>query len=206
MLKRVYFYTFYEMLQEEPFVKANMITFLARILGIESDPPVFTNYQVPNDLSDNSTIYNELLSLIYGRYYNDCIIKIVKYFNEVPSVEEIDGEFHKWCLRFISKLNLSYEYYMPLLKFYRSAQANLMDDITALTSNSVKFNDTPQNANTGDVYEGDNYITNFTKSTGTTSSPMMSKIMRLKEIQDNYKNVMRDWVNAFEELFFASED
>ena len=206
MLKKVYYYTFYEIMNEEPFMKANMITFLAGILGIESDPPVFTNYQVPNDLSDNSTIYNELLSLIYGRYYNDYIIKIPKFMSQVPSVEEIDENVHRWCLRFISKLNLTYEYYMPLLKFYRNAQANLMDDITASTSNSVKFNDTPQNANTGDVYEGDNYITNFTKSTGTTSSPMMSKIMRLKEIQDNYKNVMYDWVNAFEELFYSSED
>ena len=69
-----------------------------------------------------------------------------------------------------------------------------MADIKATTKNKVSFNDTPQNDNESGTYEGDNYITHFTKNEGESSSPLMSKQMRLKEIQENYKDVLSDWI------------
>ena len=41
---------------------------------------------------------------------------------------------------------------------------------------------------------------------GETSSPLMTKMMRLKEIQDHYKNLIADWVNEFERLFIEGEN
>ena len=80
-----------------------------------------------------------------------------------------------------------------------------MADIKATSKNKVKFNDTPQNPNNDSVYEGDNYITHFTSTEGENSSPLMSKIMRLKEIQDNYKDLMSTWVRDFERIFYQEE-
>ena len=207
IIKKDYYYSLYDFIDTTPFTQITMKSFLAFVLGIESDPPVFTGYQVPSDLGTNETIYNELMALIYGRYYKDYAVRISKYPGQSAPVEEdVIGAFTIWGYKFLSKLNMTYEYYVPLLTMYRNAKANLMDDITATTNNMVKFNDTPQNANNDSIYEGDNYITNFTKSSGTTSSPMMSKIMRLKEIQQHYKNVMADWVKEFERLFYTEDE
>ena len=202
MMIKSYYLTFYELDENTPFSKWSMKSFLATILGITDNPPVFTDYQVPSDLTTNESVYNELLSLVYGRYYEMPIARIDKLaYQEEPSNEEWSEKIFKWGYRFISKLNLTYEYYMPLINFYRSAKDNLMDDIVATSDNQVSFNDTPQNNNATGTYTGDDYITQFTKTHGSSSSPLTTKINRLKEIQESYKNVMRDWVNDFEELF-----
>ena len=88
---------------------------------------------------------------------------------------------------------------------YAAAKADLMADITATSKNAVKFNDTPQNQNVGSKYEGDDYITHFTSTEGETKSPLMTKIMRLKEIQDNYKDLLSIWVRDFERIFYQEE-
>ena len=177
-----------------------MVNFIKAILGEES----LSGYQVPSDLASNSA-YNELLSLVMGKYWEHAIVKIKKCFNEEPTQEEKDDAFFKWGIKFISLLNETYEYYTTLLTQYAGAKADLMADIKATSKNSVKFNDTPQNPNNAGVYEGDDYITHFTATSGETSSPLMSKIMRLKEIQDNYRDLMSSWVRDFERIFYQEE-
>lgn len=196
---KTYYFTFQEITEDTVWATWTMKTFIAHLLGVsESD---LSGYQLPSDLTTNASIYNELAGLIYGRYYDEYMIKIVKMPDESITNDDVGEAITKWGYRFISKLNMTYEYYVPLLTFYRSAKANLMDDIVATSSNKIKYNDTPQNANTSGVYEGDDYINQFTKTEGTSSSPLTSKINRLREIQDGYKNVMADWVKEFEMLF-----
>ena len=196
---KTYYFTFQEITENTVWAKLTMKSFLANILGVsESD---LSGYQLPSDLTTNASIYNELASLIYGRYYDEYMIKIVKMPNEEITSDDIGNALSKWGNRFISKLNMTYEYYVPLLTMYRNAKANLMDDVESTSSNKIKFNDTPQNANTSGVYEGDDYINQFTKTEGLTKTQLTSKINRLREIQDGYKNVMADWVKEFEMLF-----
>ena len=111
----------------------------------------------------------------------------------------------KFVSKFVSWLNDTHDYYITLLTNYNNAKADLMADITATSKNKVKFNDTPQNPNNESVYEGDNYITHFTATEGETKSPLMTKIMRLKEIQDAYKDAMSDWVKSFERIYYEEE-
>lgn len=200
MLKKVYYYSLYDLDEYTPFTKYNMETFIKNLLGEES----LTGYQVPTDLSTNA-VYNELISLVLGKYWEHAIIKIRKFVNEEPTNDDISDELWKWGIKFISLLNETYEYYTTLLAQYAGAKADLMADIKATSKNSVKFNDTPQNPNNAGVYEGDDYITHFTATSGETSSPLMSKIMRLKEIQDNYRDIMSSWVRDFERIFYQEE-
>lgn len=147
---------------------------------------------------------------IYARFYNETIIKIdIPFYASIPALDvesdfrnEILSMFQKWFLRVISIISRTYPYYNTLLGAYADAQTHLMDDIKASSKNTIKYNDTPQNDNTSGVYEGDNHITNFTKTEGENTSPLTSKIMRLKEIQDHYKRTMDDWVNEFHRLFY----
>ena len=196
---KTYYFTFQEITENTVWEKWTMKTFIANLLGVsESD---LSGYQLPSDLTSNAAIYNELAGLIYGRYYDEYMIKIVKMPNEEITNDDVGEAITKWGYRFISKLNMTYEYYVPLLTFYRAAKSNLMDDVESTSSNKIKFNDTPQNANTSGVYEGDDYINQFTKTEGVSKSQLTSKINRLREIQDGYKNVMADWVKEFEMLF-----
>ena len=197
--KKTYYFTFAEIIEDTIWGKWTMKTWLSNILGVsESD---LSGYQLPSDLTTNASIYDELAGLIYGRYFDEYIIKIEKMPYQEVTVDDINEAMAKWGYRFISKLNMTYEYYVSLINFYRTAKANLMDDVESTSSNKIKFNDTPQNANTSGVYEGDDYINQFTKTEGLTKTQLTSKINRLREIQDGYKNVMADWVKEFEMLF-----
>lgn len=200
--RKVYYYTLDEIMDHVPFTKISLGSFLCQLFEQETVSDLISLYQVPSDLSSNN-VYNEFWSLLYGRYYKKSFIKIEKWPTQAdPDSEEISDAVYQWGYKFVSLLNMTYEYYVPLLSMYRDAKSHLMDDITATSKNKVKYNDTPQNANTSGVYEGDDYITQFTSTEGESTSPLTSKIMRLKDIQDHYKNVMADWVKEFEKLFF----
>ena len=201
MIKKVYYYKFSDLDDTYlPFSKGNLANLIISILELED----LTGLTLPADISTNA-VYNELISLVIGRYYEHAIIKIVKYLNEEPTEEEIKENLQKWCYKLISLLNQTYEYYTTLLGVYTSAKADLMADVKATSKNKVKFNDTPQNTNESGTYEGDNYITHFTATEGENSSPLMTKIMRLKEIQDNYRSLMSQWVQDFERIFYQEE-
>lgn len=200
--EKVYYFKLYEIFDSyQPFQKYQMKDFLMNLYGYETEADLLAGVQLPSDFTTNASIYNELASLIWGRYYDEFFIKIRKWPNEDVTSDDIDNAVYHWGYKFVSKLNMTYEYYMSLITMYRNAKANLMDDVESTSSNKIKFNDTPQNANTSGVYEGDDYINQFTKTEGLTKTQLTSKINRLREIQDGYKNVMADWVKEFEMLF-----
>ena len=157
----------------------------------------------------NDTNITKLWNEIYARFYKEAIItfKIPLYADE-NSIEssDIEEKYQEWFLRLVSIISRTYPYYNTLLATYSDAQSHLMDDIKAISKNTIKFNETPQNYDTSGVYEGDNHLTNFTKTEGENASPLSSKIMRLKEIQDHYKKVLNDWVDEFHCLFIEEGD
>ena len=200
MLKKIYFYTMKDLTPAySPFRKLTLNTAITETLGIDN----LNQYQIPSDWTSKANVYNELYSLVIGRFYQHAIVKIVKSpYESEPTEAEIRPHVIDFFMKLLSIINDTHDYYMTMLDNYAAAKDELMADIKATSKNKVKFNDTPQNANTGDVYAGDNYITHFTSTEGENSSPLMSKIMRLKEIQDNYKDVMFIWVNDFRKLFY----
>ena len=202
MLKKSYYYSLQWLFDSDMFASWDCANFIKQTLGVES----LSGYTVPSDLTTKKTLYDELISLVVSRFREHAIIKIDKLPQEQdPSVDEISEQIYSWGMKFIALLNDTHDYYITLLGLYADAKSKLMDDIKATSKNNVKFNDTPQNANTEGVYEGDNYITHFTHTEGETTSQLTSKIMRLKEIQDAYKDVMSDWVRGFERIFYTEE-
>lgn len=165
----------------------------------------------PVDLDSSHIV--KLWQEIYARFYEEPILKIrwdlykpIPSFDDEVFVEFSTNEFKLWFLRVISIISRTQSYYLSLLDAYADAQDHLMDDIRASSVNTIKYNETPQNIDTEGVYEGDNHLTNFTKTEGENTSPLTSKIMRLKEIQDHYKKVLDDWVNEFHCLFYEGGD
>lgn len=196
MLNKVYYYTLKEIINKEAYDGYS----LGDMIGDWHDDP--SSLYLPFDKND--ALCDKVLNVVIARFSDHFIFKLKRFINDpAPTIQEVEEYFSKkWLIKLLNVFSLTYDKYATLLKEYNTAKNDLMADITATSKNKVKFNDTPQNANTSDVYEGDNYITHFTSTDGETSSPLTSKIMRLKEIQDNYKSVLRDWSNEFEKLFF----
>ena len=200
MINKVYYLSLKDY-EYQAFGKFNYVQMLKEFFD-DSD---FSQHIVPLDITSNADIYNELAQLVYSKFRNLAIGKVIKKFNEELTEEDYDNVWSEFQYRYLSLLNDTYELYITLLTQYAGAKASLMADITATSKNKVKFNDTPQNTNVSGTYEGDNYITHFTSTEGENSSPLMSKMMRLKEIQENYRDLMSEWVNDFHRIFYEEE-
>ena len=198
MLTKSYYFKYGDLKTYSPFTKQTFTTTLQEVLELEN----LNGLLLPTDIASNP-IYNELFSLVLGRYEKYAIVKIDKCLNEEPSNAEKEIGLKNFFYKYISLLNDTHEYYVTLLSEYTSAKTHLMDDIKASNTSKVNFNDTPQNQNVDEEYDGDDHITHFTKTTSESSSPLNTKIMRLKEIQDNYKDLLSEWVNAFQKIFYS---
>lgn len=198
--KKVYYYTFKEVYEElvggnfVPYASQDLYSFCEDYL--DGGIPSF----LPFSLTDTNV--ETLWQNVCATYYREIVIKITKeLYEDDPTSTEIGDAFIIWLNYFLTQVAKDKDYYLTMLELYNTHKANLMADITATSSNRVYFNDTPQNINNNDQYEGDDYLTHFTKTAGETTSPLMSKMMRLKEIQENYRNLMGDWVRRMERLF-----
>ena len=179
------------------FEKSTMSSFLQFWLGED-----LTGYLLPTDLSTKADSYNTLISLLLGRYWEKPVGKtyLPPWEDEIPS-ETLYKVGRSWLRRFLSVLNRTHERYILLLDSYAGAKSKMMDDVKSTTSSKRKYNDTPQNANTEGVYEGDNYITDFTKFDTENATEFATKMQRLKELDDLYNDVMDEWVDEFQKTF-----
>ena len=197
MIKKQYCYTLKDF--ETPFFKirpygnTSFKNFITDRLSIDG---ALTN--LPFNLNDSNVekVWQEVVSSNYKRF-------IFKLDYEITDGSEELEALTDWAYKFINLLGQSYDYFNTLLTHYEASKTHLMDDITATSENKVGFNDTPQNPNSSQVYEGDDYLTHFTKTKGSTSSPLMSKIMRLKEIQDNFKDCLHDWAKYLSRVWLT---
>lgn len=148
------------------------------------------------------TNVEKLWQSVYARYNAQAILKYNACIWDVIPHEIYAEDVAKFMYNFIEELVRTYPFYNKLLSIYADAETKLMDDVKATSKNLVKFNDTPQNNNASGTYEGDDYLTHFTKTEGENASPLTTKMARLKEIQDSYKNVLSDWVDEFRRLTY----
>lgn len=178
--------------------KAVCTTVLKNLLDLAD----LTGKQVPSDLSDSNAQYNELISSMLGRFYEKPVgIVLLKCTEENPTNEALNSVGEEFAYRVIAVLNRTHDRYITLLTEYANAKTHLMDQVQSGTVSKRKHNDTPQNSNALEPYEGDNYISDFTKFETDNASDMATKMTRLAEITDNYHDVMDDWVNEFKRIF-----
>ena len=178
--------------------KAVCATVLKNLLDLAD----LTGKQVPSDLSDSNAQYNELISSVLGRFYEKPVgIVLLECTEENPTNESFNSVGEEFAYRVIAVLNRTHDRYITLLTEYANAKTHLMDQVQSGTVSKRKHNDTPQNSNTLEPYEGDDYISDFTKFETENASDMATKMTRLAEITDQYHDVMDDWVNEFKRIF-----
>lgn len=178
--------------------KAVCTTVLKNLLNLAD----LTGKQVPSDLTESNAKYNELISSMLGRFYEKPVgIVLFECTEENPTNESLNSVGEEFAYRVIAVLNRTHDRYMTLLTEYANAKTHLMEQVKSGTVSKRKHNDTPQNSNALEPYEGDNYISDFTKFETENASDMATKMTRLAEITDSYHDVMDDWVNEFKRIF-----
>ena len=176
-------------------------TFLKSLLALDS----LSSKQIPSDLTDSSAVYNELVSKVLGKFYEHAVGRIVTPCQYTPDLTDLNSVGETFAYHFILLLNDTHERYTTILNEYASAKAHLMDKVKSETASSRKHNDTPQNSNALEPYQGDDYISDFTKFETENSTDMATKMARLKEVEDGYNNVMAEWVEEFERIFLEEK-
>lgn len=165
--------------------------------GIE--PAVFTLSQSFTDELVNEII-NALITLVYYRHDEDYFYKVISEDYETPVLTQND--FIKAIKPLMNVIDLTIPRYAPLLQQNEIYSFDPVAPIGSKTTGKTRFNDTPQNE--GD-YNNDDHATNVSQSTTETEVDSGSIMSRLEELFKNFKPIMLNWSNEFNQLFLKEE-
>ena len=149
----------------------------------------------------------ELWKSIYFRYY-DMFVFFIDYKKLGISIDEalgsktwikyVSDDFREFMIRFLSILSQTRNRYEILIGEYNNQKSSLMNQLKTSSTTKSRFNDVPQEKL---VYQSDDYATNASIGESESLTDTTTPILRLKEIEINYSNIIKDWTSEFEGLF-----
>ena len=149
----------------------------------------------------------ELWKSIYFRYY-DMFVFFIDYKKLGISIDEALGKktwikyvsdyFWDFLIRFLSIVSQTRNRYEILIGEYNKQKSSLMNQLKTSSTTKSRFNDVPQEKL---VYQSDDYATNASIGESESLTDTTTPILRLKEIEINYSNIIKDWTSEFEGLF-----
>lgn len=178
---------------------SDLVEYLPYDSGI-SLQTLLTEYGINYTISTGSKIA-DLFKKLYNRFSS---YEIFEMLASDSSETNIQQKFREWIVKFLNEYENTKSYFETLINAYETAIPNLMADIQAETTNEVVFNDTPQVE--GGIFKTDSYATTYTKTGSISKSPMKTPIERLKDIQDNLRNLWKDWTNSMAKLFVEKQE
>lgn len=161
---------------------------------------ILTKYEI-NYLIEQNSMIETLFKKLYNRFNTYEIFELSACDSSETKIRQM---FSAWLVKFINEYENTKVYYETLIKAYENALPTIMNDVEATTENEVVFNDTPQVE--GGIFKTNDYATTYTKTGSTSKSPMKTPIERLKDIQDNLRNLWKDWTNHFHLLFVEKQE
>lgn len=152
----------------------------------------------------------ELWKSIYFRYY-DMFVFFIDYHKLGISIDEALGKktwikyvsdyFWDFLIRFLSIVSQTRNRYEILIGEYNKQKSSLMNQLKTSSTTKSRFNDVPQEKL---EYQSDDYATNASIGESESLTDTTTPILRLKEIEINYSNIIKDWTSEFEGLFIES--
>ena len=149
----------------------------------------------------------ELWKSIYFRYY-DMFVFFIDYHKLGISIDEalgkktwikyVSDDFRDFLMRFLSIVSQTRNRYETLIGEYDKQKSSLMSQLMTSSTTKSRFNDVPQEKL---EYQSDDYATNASIGESESFTDTTTPILRLKEIEINYSNIIKDWTSEFEGLF-----
>lgn len=133
----------------------------------------------------------------YKYFYNMMAYEDIETYEQPINLDSVKLSDEK---RYYLQAKIKYIYdttkdrYNTLITLYKENENKLMDKLSS--EHIVKFNNTPQLADTGDT---DEYTTTYSKTENSVDS--LDTMSKLDEVFKMYRNLMARWVDEFSGLF-----
>lgn len=156
-------------------------------------------------LSDNISsqtldeIFGALMNVIYNRHADDYMFYVL---HEDVEYELTIDDARKAMCPLLNVLELTLPRYVPLFIQNKNYSADPVAKISSVTEGDTRFNDTPQD---GGDFNDDEHATNVSHSYSKSEVDSGSIMDRLEALFKNFKSIILEWSNEFNQLFFKEE-
>ena len=140
--------------------------------------------------------YPKVLDLVIRRFITDCCV--VSDSDSYPATQT-----KNFLAKLVYILEMTTPRYITLINSYEQSRVKLLNPVTIKTTGINRFNDTPQNQ--GD-FANDSHTTNLTEIENKTENDADTAMGRIREIEENYKNLLLTWSKEFEPLFLSEDN
>lgn len=144
-------------------------------------------------------IINALMGIVYNRHANDYIAEVKPSGDEG---EDFYNAMFQTLNKLINVIDLTIPKYVPLLQQNEKYSTDPVAPIGSETTGRTRFNDTPQNDG---YFNDETHATNVSESTSNTQVDSGSIMQRLDEMFKNFRSIILEWSNEFNNLFFKEE-
>ena len=161
----------------------------------------FAVYTLSEFFTDSliNTIVNALMGVVYNRHAND----IISWVDNIEDEEDgYEDAMYKALTKIIGVIDLTLPRYIPLLQQNEYASTDPIAPVSSVSKNKTRFNDTPQD---GGDFNNDSHATNVSESENETSVDSASLMERLDQLFKNFRSIILEWSNEFNQLFFKEE-
>ena len=168
---------------------------------IEAGDLEFAVYTLSEFFTDSliNDIVNALMGVVYNRHANDIICWVDNPEDEQSGLEDA---MYKALIKIIGVIDLTLPRYIPLLQQNEYASTDPIAPVSSISKNKTRFNDTPQD---GGDFNNDPHATNVSESENETSVDSASLMERLDQLFKNFRSIILEWSNEFNQLFFKEE-
>ena len=146
-------------------------------------------------------VINALMTIVYYRHDKDYIYEVVSGALEPDHVLTTD-DFRKAIKNIMNVLDLTLPKYVPILQQNEIYSTNPVAPAESGSSGETRFNDTPQNIGEyGDI----DHTTNISNSKSSSFADTGSIMEKLSELFKNFKSIILEWSNEFNQCFLKEE-
>lgn len=145
----------------------------------------------------NTTLVDNVFAFMYGRFFNWYCYQKELDINESEDLTSDDK--HNWLVKLVRIFTNTYDRYARLYAYYQASETLLMNQIE--TSSVNRINDTPQD--TG-LFDDDEHTTTIAQN--ISRSDFNTPIERLDEIRKKLHDIIFDWSEEFEMLFWVGDE
>lgn len=163
----------------------------------------YQKYSIDASFTDNDVkaIVNSLMTNVYDRHAEDYIFQYVSMICEEDHTLTKD-DVRKALSKIINVINITMPKYIVLLKQYKNSSGDPIAPIKSESKGKTRFNDTPQNIG---EWDDEDHTTNISSSESETTADTGSLMERLSALYKDYKSIVLEWSNEFNQLFFKEE-
>lgn len=156
----------------------------------------FQTSVLDSDFAWTNENYPKVLDLVIRRHITDyCVVSDSELYPATPA--------KNFLAKLIYVLEMTTPRYTTLINSYEESRENLLNPVIIKTTGINRFNDTPQDE--GD-FANDSHTTNLTEIENKTENDADTAMGRIREIEENYKNLLLIWSREFESLFLSEEN